>query len=291
MKHQAVWIVIWNTSTESSRRYARHEGRQETISVPWRLWITDLDFEMADSQLYHNSCSSLFTLTLNLTRQGLRNIQSVIVILQDRRDWIAVIYIDDRRGVRDNIFTETPWADEACLRWHAVGWSTRLSLSRKGQRTFILFSVENEQILDRFYHLCRCHCSKSSQISSPIRLIRSSYTLTIRTGGMKRNSFPPVAYASSVSMIIDSLYWTPSMHWILGPAISCWFPNYRYRTVTNWNLGSMSNTGNLVMTDSNGDSRSTLPFVLVVPEIPEHWLSYWLRESHRTNKRFSNLCL
>jgi hypothetical protein len=47
-----------------------------------RLWTINIDFDIGDSQLYHNSSSSLFTLILHLTRQGLKNIRSVNLIFK-----------------------------------------------------------------------------------------------------------------------------------------------------------------------------------------------------------------
>ncbi|CAF1499829.1 unnamed protein product, partial [Adineta steineri] len=43
-----------------------------------KLWTINIDFDIGDSQIYHNSSSSLFTLILHLTRQGLKNIKSII---------------------------------------------------------------------------------------------------------------------------------------------------------------------------------------------------------------------
>ncbi|CAF2150902.1 unnamed protein product, partial [Rotaria magnacalcarata] len=43
-----------------------------------KLWTINVDFDIGDSQLYHNSSSSLFTLILHLTRQGLKNLHSII---------------------------------------------------------------------------------------------------------------------------------------------------------------------------------------------------------------------
>ncbi|CAF2720620.1 unnamed protein product [Rotaria sp. Silwood2] len=43
-----------------------------------KLWTTNVDFDIGDSQLYHNSSSSLFTMILHLTRQGLKNLHSII---------------------------------------------------------------------------------------------------------------------------------------------------------------------------------------------------------------------
>ncbi|CAF1633237.1 unnamed protein product, partial [Didymodactylos carnosus] len=43
-----------------------------------RLWTTLVEFDVGDSQFYHNSSGSLFTFIIHLTRQGLKNIRLIL---------------------------------------------------------------------------------------------------------------------------------------------------------------------------------------------------------------------
>ncbi|CAF1040042.1 unnamed protein product [Adineta ricciae] len=70
-----------------------------------KLWINHIDFDLGSSQFYHNSGSSLFTIILHLTRQGLKNIQSIIDSV------FEVTYLLRRLGPLKRVYDDMQLAD------------------------------------------------------------------------------------------------------------------------------------------------------------------------------------